>query len=71
MPSGRPKHPVPSALTRGWCHHCRDLTVRGDTLRCTICGGGLARGYELVEADVRALRQYTLEFEYETAGGLR
>lgn len=36
----------------GWCERCREFSVKrvnGKT-RCQRCGGGLARGFEMVEA---------------------
>lgn len=36
---------------RGWCRRCRALTVAAESGRCVECGGGLAAGYEWVEAD--------------------
>lgn len=39
---------------RGWCDHCRELSVRWDDDGepwCELCGGGLGRGMEMVEVD--------------------
>lgn len=36
---------------RGWCRRCRALTVAAESGLCVQCGGGLAAGYEWVEAE--------------------
>jgi hypothetical protein len=36
---------------RAWCRRCRALTVAVESGRCVQCGGGLAAGYEWVEAE--------------------
>ena len=35
---------------RGWCAHCRLLSVLQSTGKCEHCGGGIDRRHEYVEA---------------------